>query len=199
MKNRNRPGPQAEAEEFLTCITNIRAADEMEPAFRKYGQFLPPQLTSVTAKEIAEREVQWEQVFGPPLTPITLRKEKIMIVVGGLSAKLRKIWTERDPRRREWLIFKTRDYYHQLADPDHRHEVPALTPFELAMGHLVQNADRMGHCINPECPAPFFLAGDSHGRTYCSPVCAGPAKRLAKLRWWRKNRGKTRKRKGAGR
>lgn len=187
MKTKGRWGQQQpEVEKFLTFVANnVRTLDDAEDALRKYGQFLPPQLTSVTAKNIALREIQWEGVFGPQLTPIALRKERVGLVVGGLSAKLRKIWTEQDPRRREWFVYKTRDFYHQFAEP--ALDVPADSPFEQAMMHLVQNADRMGRCINPECPAPFFLGKDSHGRTFCSSSCAGPAKRLAKLKWWRQN------------
>ena len=188
MKNHNRRDPQQpQVEKFLVFVANIKKFDEMEDALRMYSQFLPPALTSVTAKDIALREVQSEQFFGPELTPITLRKERLIYAVGTIAAKLRRIWTEKNPQRREWLIFKARDFYHKLADPDHPDDMPALTPFQQAMMHLAQNADRMGHCINPECPAPYFLSKDSRLRTFCSPDCAGPAKRQAKLKWWRKN------------
>lgn len=199
MRKRDRRSPdQQEIERFLAFVANIRSIGDAELALRKYGRFLPPQLGSATAKDLALREVELEQIFGPQLTPITVRKERVISSVGGVAAKLRRIWTEQDPRRRKWLIFKARDFYQKLADPDHPDDAPALTPFEQAMLHLAQNPDRAGHCINPECPAPFFFAGDSRGRTFCSPKCAGPAKRLAKLRWWRRvgrfavrgNRGK---------
>lgn len=180
--------PQQPVEKFLTFLANIKTPDDMEVALRKYRQFLPPALTSATAKDVALREVQSEQFFGPELTPITLHKERLIYAVGTITAKLRRIWTEQDPERRNWYIYRARNFYHRLVDPDHPDDMPAPTPFQRAMMHLAQNADRMGHCINPDCPAPFFLSKDSRPRTFCSPDCAGPAKRLAKLKWWRKKK-----------
>lgn len=192
MKSHNRRVPrQLQLEKFLTAVANIRQFDQMEDAFRQYRQFLPPALTTATAKDVALREFQSEEFFGPELTPITLNKERLIYAVGTISARLRRIWTEKDPQRREWYIYRTRDFYHRLVDPDHPDDVPAPSPFQRAMMHLAQNADRMGHCINPDCPAPFFLSKDSRLRTFCSPDCAGPAKRLAKLKWWRKKKART--------
>ena len=42
-------------------------------------------------------------------------------------------------------------------------------------------------CKNKKCPAPYFVAKRRDQR-YCSAKCAGPAKRAAKLKWWRGNR-----------
>lgn len=52
--------------------------------------------------------------------------------------------------------------------------------------HLCHN--RMRVCANPDCPAPYFVAGRRDQR-FCSPICAAPAKREAKLRSWRKHKG----------
>lgn len=49
-------------------------------------------------------------------------------------------------------------------------------------------------CKNKECPAPYFIS-ERHDQRYCSAECSKPAKRGAKLKWWRKNRqGKSRSR-----
>jgi len=62
----------------------------------------------------------------------------------------------------------------------------------------IRHADRFGFCRNPECPAPYFFARRRDQR-YCSAVCAGPAKKAAKLRWWHKHkRPKSRASKGKG-
>jgi hypothetical protein len=52
----------------------------------------------------------------------------------------------------------------------------------------IRHADSFGFCRNPECPAPHFFPRRRDQR-YCSAVCAGPAKRAAKLRWWHKHKG----------
>ncbi len=59
----------------------------------------------------------------------------------------------------------------------------------VALGCMA-NADRMGYCRNPECPAPYFLA-KRRDQKYCSDICATPAKKAAKLKWWHEHRGKT--------
>lgn len=38
-------------------------------------------------------------------------------------------------------------------------------------------------CKNPRCQARYFIAVRKHQR-YCTPDCAWPAKKAAKLRWW---------------
>ena len=50
-------------------------------------------------------------------------------------------------------------------------------------------ADRLFICRNHECPAPYFIASRLDQK-YCSNICAGPAKKAAKLKWWHTNLGK---------
>jgi hypothetical protein len=73
------------------------------------------------------------------------------------------------------------DWEQQRLRPD-----PKCLPLVLVWGCL-KARDRFAYCANPECPAPFFIAKRSDQK-YCSEMCATPAKREAKLRWWRANR-----------
>lgn len=66
---------------------------------------------------------------------------------------------------------------------------PQLTPFEQVMVHFQRIGENARHCPNPECPAPYFFARRRQQR-YCSEVCAEPAQREAKRRWWNANRAK---------
>ncbi len=65
---------------------------------------------------------------------------------------------------------------------------PRSLPVVLAWA-CVNHAEHLGFCRNPECANPYFIAGRNDQR-YCSPECAHPAKKAAKLKWWRENRGK---------
>jgi hypothetical protein len=65
--------------------------------------------------------------------------------------------------------------------------LPPPTPMEAALFHLQRIGHKLRHCPNPECPAPYFIT-DKRGQKYCSPVCAEPAQRASKLRWWNENR-----------
>ncbi len=61
-------------------------------------------------------------------------------------------------------------------------------PTALAWASVVC-ADRLAFCMNPKCPASYFLA-KRRDQKYCSNICATPAKRAAKLKWWHEHRGK---------
>jgi len=65
---------------------------------------------------------------------------------------------------------------------------PMFLPGMLAFG-CVKYGDRLAYCWNPGCRTPFFFA-DRKGQKHCSKECAEPAKREAKRKWWRENRGK---------
>ena len=63
-----------------------------------------------------------------------------------------------------------------------------LTSFEAAMYYLqTQLTDKLRRCPNPKCPAPYFFA-TKKGQKFCSTVCAEPAQREAKRKWWKENR-----------
>lgn len=66
-------------------------------------------------------------------------------------------------------------------------DVP-LTPFEAAMFHLqTQLTDKLRRCPNPTCSTPYFFA-TKKGQKFCSTVCAIPAQRAAKRKWWNEHR-----------
>lgn len=62
-------------------------------------------------------------------------------------------------------------------------EVPTICPFEAAVYWLQVHQRLMVYCEGPVCPAPYFFRIEK-GQKFCSPDCAGPARREAKLRWW---------------
>lgn len=68
-------------------------------------------------------------------------------------------------------------------------EVPPITPMG-AVIHYFKTVigDRAKHCLGPDCSAPYFIA-PKRQQKYCSEICAGPANREAKRKWWHENRG----------
>jgi hypothetical protein len=65
---------------------------------------------------------------------------------------------------------------------------PADLAARLVYGCLLWG-DRLSWCSNPKCGAPYFIAV-RRGQQYCSNECAWPAKKAAKLKWWRVNKAK---------
>jgi hypothetical protein len=53
----------------------------------------------------------------------------------------------------------------------------------MAFLHALNIADCLRFCLNPECPAPHFIA-TTRRQKYCSQTCAVPAQRAFKLAWW---------------
>jgi hypothetical protein len=66
-------------------------------------------------------------------------------------------------------------------------EAPRICPFEAAVYWLQVNQKLMVYCEGPVCPAPYFFRTEK-GQKYCSPECADPARKQAKLKWWNENR-----------
>jgi hypothetical protein len=62
----------------------------------------------------------------------------------------------------------------------------AQDPFLQVLYRALETAKRMCLCKNRECRHPFFVATKKTDK-YCSPECAKPAKKAAKLKWWRKH------------
>ncbi len=132
--------------------------------------------------------------------------------IHGLQTALRRVWDAPDHRHRDWFLFKARDHWRevllrrfmiegsQLAQTLDRQEFmtkvkagmfgpPEVTPIEAALYHLQRIGDLARHCLNSDCPAPYFIATKRWQR-YCSPECAVPAQREAKRKWWAENRAK---------
>jgi hypothetical protein len=127
--------------------------------------------------------------------------------IAKLRSYLRKAWDAPDRRHRDWYIFHLRMKYSEwgvqhglpdfdwnkpipIAAVDAREEPPQITPLESAMFYFqVSLGDKARHCSNPTCPAPYFFA-IKRGQKYCSTVCAEPAQREAKRKWWSENRAK---------
>lgn len=100
-----------------------------------------------------------------------------------MAKRLREAWDQRDQRLREWYLFELRRWFHEETNPGEKGP-PDLNPFEMAIYYLQRNSDRARHCENADCPSPYFFATSRKPQKYCSSICAGPAKREAKMRWW---------------
>lgn len=59
-------------------------------------------------------------------------------------------------------------------------------PFLQVLFRALEKAKWMRLCRNRDCRHPFFVATKRTDK-YCSQECARPAKRAAKLRWWKRH------------
>jgi len=101
---------------------------------------------------------------------------------------VRHLWKEPDVTQRQYIVFVIRYHFDSFVleattRPVVSDESPEPTRFEQALMFLVKAGRRARYCANPECPAPFFFLKRKNQR-YCSEVCAAPAQREMKRRWW---------------
>ena len=183
-------------ERFLVELANLQMDIDAVKRFReRFAAFVPPHdeewLASILEKDLVVA-VQIHKF--PDITPEEMGESAW---VSTLKLMLRDLWTEPDSRQKEWGVFAFRyalykwgdhslkgdDLFKILYDPAKRFRVPPPTPFELALSYLVKAGDRARYCANPECPAPYFFVTRKNQR-YCSEICAAPAQRELKRKWW---------------
>ena len=173
-------------ERFLVELANLRKdLSAMKRLQERFAAFIPPFDQSWLSKFAGEDD--------EPLEP----QEGSYVWLLMLKHMLCNLWTEPDFRQMEWGAFAFRyilyRYEHDalvdenpfriLEDPTKAYRIPPPTPFEKALSHLVKTADVARYCANPECPAPYFFAKRRNQR-YCSEICAAPAQRELKRKWW---------------
>jgi hypothetical protein len=93
---------------------------------------------------------------------------------------------ERISRARQDDAAQKARFLRELTGSDLFECVPRLSPLEAALYWLQCNQTLMVRCGGPVCAAPYFLR-TTKGQKFCSPECADPARRQAKLRWWRES------------
>ena len=74
-------------------------------------------------------------------------------------------------------------FFREWMGADLVEDVPRICPFEAALYWLQNNQRLMLRCRGSMCAAPYFFRTEK-GQRFCSPECADPARREAKLRWW---------------
>lgn len=178
--------PPQQLERFLVELANLREDHGAIKRLReRFAAFIPRLDPSWVAK-FAEQD---------PEVPKPQEVEYVWPLM--LKHMICNLWTEPDFRQMEWGAFALRyvlyRYEHDaladenpftiLEDPAKAFRVPPPAPFERALTHLVKSADVARYCANPECPAPYFFAKRRNQR-YCSEICAAPAQRELKRKWW---------------
>jgi hypothetical protein len=113
--------------------------------------------------------------------------------VDWLKWLLRFAWDARDARGREFIVLRL-----LRMDPASvlwllrpgSNSLPS--PLMQVLRHLFKLADRMRHCGNPDCVAPYFFAA-RRSQKYCSDACSLPSQREFKRQWWAEHGSQRRK------
>jgi hypothetical protein len=184
--------------------------------WRRFADFLPtPPVTDRDKIWLDWRQRQLRTAWTQPtvldrelallsLVPTTSLSKEVAELMGKIEPDLdfaeRTLpskWTFKivDPTLipREYLepnLARIREYVQEFGE---KAEIPGVwiyresPAFALVLLRALHLADRMRHCPNPACPAPYFIAR-RRSQKYCSDACALPAQREFKALWW-KNHG----------
>lgn len=101
-----------------------------------------------------------------------------------LSVGLRSAWEKPTQRDREVAILAiVADMAQLYATGTDRRFALVQGPIGQALLEAIHAADLMRVCLNPGCPARYFIA-DRRTQKFCSEKCAEYAQREYKRRWW---------------
>ncbi|MFZ0915029.1 MAG: hypothetical protein WBQ76_13940 [Candidatus Korobacteraceae bacterium] len=196
-----------ETKAFLLDSINLPWAVDYPEARPHFERWLKRWQRLFTYKAETE-DAKWKTMQVP--------REPLELFAPIVRTTLCRLWGERDARQRDWYFYRLRDAHRQMV----RHlegwpendavwggaktvqrlldyalqDVPRLSPFEAAVYWLQINQKLMVYCEGPVCPAPYFFRMEK-GQKYCSPECADPVRRQAKLKWWNENRKSQRNKK----
>lgn len=106
----------------------------------------------------------------------------VATIASGDGIKRLRELEEMSRHRRDDPIQRARFFRHWMGLDDFQY-APGICPFESAIYWLQANQRLMLHCGGPMCAVPYFFRTE-RGQKFCSPECADPARREAKLRWW---------------
>ena len=195
----------AKLERFLSALANLRddlleLKAEPNQIEAHFAAFLPPPDHRSWCFDQAplEKDEELRNAFPPSVQDRLIEKIGPRLwQLPALRAFVRRLWTEQDMRSREWAAFVVRywlytmgrdsskagEFLKLVATSDWFPQIPPPTLFEQALSYLVKSADRARYCPNPECPAPYFFSTRKNQR-YCSEICAAPAQREMKRKWW---------------
>jgi hypothetical protein len=187
----------SQLERFLVEMANLQVSFDTLRRFReRFANFIPPHDPGWVEKLIAKKEGVAVELSWLP-SGVSIEELEDSAWISTLMLILRNLWIEPDPRQKEWGVFAFRYALYRysddaltgdrlfgiLHDPSRSFRIPPPAPFEQALSYLVKVGDKARYCANPECPAPYFFVARKNQR-YCSEICAAPAQRELKRKWW---------------
>lgn len=187
--------------DFLVDLANL-AQDDRKAALRfggKYKDLLPSiahaALVGTKEGNVEARSMNSALSVGSILMTADGQPGPIPSWIGPvrmLAELLRVAWNQPTTLGREMRILGLLSELLRLyADRESPIESYKNDQLMLLMVRSLQLAEKMRHCANPECAAPYFLS-TRRSQRYCSEPCALPAQREFKRTWWRENRGRLR-------
>lgn len=176
--------PERRAESFLIELLNLRVRDgaAISRFLQRFDDLLPTHLFLVAEMPsplVIEADSKMDMLKRVRLqlaeawcAPTVLAREIALYRLIGVY-----LYTGEEPRTvdSEFVTYNQK-YWAEI-------EASLVDAFFLVLHRALHVVDRTRYCPNPECPAPYFIA-KRRSQKYCSEICALPAQREFKRRWW---------------
>ena len=188
-----------EAKEVLIDLANLRDESAAPRFKRRHGDKFLPESTDQLIRSWAIRGEE-EDVGN-----LSAEQKFWKYWLFPLRDSVRRLWTG-DEREKRWGTFRILEKYFLVgsrrfaAGPitdDVEWFLPAdLGPETTCERIFAHMSGRTSYCQNPNCAAPYFFP-TRRSQKYCSDVCAIPAQRDSKRKWWSENGARWRARRTA--
>lgn len=177
------------AKEFLLELANLRN-EEAAPRFkRRFGSLFLPEVPALLIRSWAIR-VEEEDVV-----ELSADQKFWKYWLLPLRDSVRRLWIS-DERDKRWGTFSILEKYFligssRFAEGPVRDDAEWFLPANLGPETICEHifTYMTGHtsrCRNGDCHTPYFFA-IRRSQKYCSDVCAIPAQREFKRKWWAEN------------
>jgi hypothetical protein len=158
-------------ERFLMELANHASSKRL---FSQFGDLLPTH--GGTPENLREATLMLDR---EGTNPEVNRRLGFLAIA---AEKIREAWKQPTALGRQVSIMTlVGQYFRDELVPD-----LAVDGFLMALVRGMYIAEHMRYCANPECPAPYFVAGRRSQR-FCSDACAVPAQKRYKQEWWEKH------------
>jgi hypothetical protein len=194
----------ARVEKLLTWWANIALGAEREGVSESYRIEEAEKLVKKFPDMfLSESIFQSDQMIAPSKTS-RLSTEQLHSLylsrIYKLAQKLREVWDASYTRRSKlavWLHYWVLELFINPQSGWTPQEYIESgrggdDPLDFLLVFLVNNLQRLRHCPNPSCRAPYFLASKGNSR-YCSESCADYGRQQSQTRYWNAVGSKNRK------
>ncbi len=180
---------------LLNALKDLANLRDEEAGFQCFASRWPG-FTLVLDEDPGDNYVGFD--YGEPPTGMPPNLPKRFLPAWQARQALREIWRGNSDKVTQVLLPSLDEIF---ADPDPEGLWPPQlkvnwqrgefvyvprSEFQGAVYQLFLRSALAKVCANPDCPAPYFIAG-RRTQQYCSEKCSGVLQRAHKLRWWKEH------------
>lgn len=193
---------------LLDALKDLANLQDDAPSFERFARRWPA-FSRVLDFDPAPADNYGGYSYGEPVTRMPSKVPTRFCLIWQNREALREIWRGNSEKLTVVLFGSV---YDVIADPDPEWPWPPQlkvdwqrgefvyiprSEFDQAVYELFRSSALAKRCANPDCPAPYFIAGRTT-QQYCSEKCSGVLQKAHKLRWWKEHGDEWRRKRSRG-